>query len=130
MIISVQFKYKKFDTYGGRKYSYFCDIDGVKVGDLVNVPAGKGEGVARVTDINVPEESIYPAIRKIMKSVISIAEDPAPCDKRSCETCDELTPIGEGDHICGADPHKMPICEYSPSDEYLWCKGTYYRRKT
>jgi len=130
MIISVQFKSKKTDAYGGQKYSYFCNIEGVKVGDLVNVPAGKGEGIARVTDINVPEESIYPAIRKIMKSVISIAEEPAACVSCNCETCEELTPIGEGDHICGADPHKMPVSDYSPTDEYLWCKGTHYRRKT
>lgn len=42
---------------------------------------------------------------------------------RRCEDCGEFTPIGEGDHICGVDPHRMPVSDYSPTSDYFWCKG-------
>ena len=76
MIISAQFKNKKYGTYGGRKYSYFCDIPGVKPGDYVKVPAGTGESVALVAEVDVPESKVDDRIRAIMKSVIAIVEDP------------------------------------------------------
>jgi hypothetical protein len=41
-----------------------------------------------------------------------------------CETCNECTAIGEGDHIClASDVPKMVLDSYAPSDEYLWCGG-------
>ena len=43
-----------------------------------------------------------------------------------CEECAEFTAIGEGDHICGADPHKMPVSEYTPTEDYFWCKGAHF----
>lgn len=44
----------------------------------------------------------------------------------SCETCAEFTPIGEGDHICGVDPLRMPVSDYTPTDDYFWCHGRHY----
>ena len=43
-----------------------------------------------------------------------------------CERCEEFTPIGEGDHICGADPHRMPVSDYMPTEDYYWCKGAHF----
>ena len=43
-----------------------------------------------------------------------------------CEECAEFTAIEEGDHICGADPHKMPVSDYTPTEDYFWCKGAHF----
>ena len=51
---------------------------------------------------------------------------------KCCETCSNLTPIGEGDHICDAvnsdngRPFIMPISEYQPTSEYFKCEGLKY----
>ena len=76
MIISAQFKSKKTGTYGGRKYSYFCDIPGVKPGDYVKVPARDSEEVILVAEVDIPESKVDDRILAIMKSVIAIVEDP------------------------------------------------------
>ena len=49
---------------------------------------------------------------------------------KCCETCINLTPIGEGDHVCteGKKP-KMPLCEYEPTNEYMWCRGKKYMER-
>ena len=44
----------------------------------------------------------------------------------SCETCANLIPIGEGDHICDADPLRIPLCEYKHTEDYFWCGGSQY----
>ena len=47
---------------------------------------------------------------------------------KCCETFSNLTPIGEGDHICDAvnsdngRPFIMPISEYQPTSEYFKCE--------
>ncbi len=76
MIISAQFKRNGDGQYSGRKYSYYCDIPGVKPGDFVRVPARDEEAVVRVAEINVPESRIEDRILTVMKSVIAVAEDP------------------------------------------------------
>ena len=43
-----------------------------------------------------------------------------------CETCINLVPIGEGDHICDEDPMKMVLEDYAPTDDYSWCQGKKY----
>ena len=126
MIISAQFKSKKTDTYGGRKYSYFCDIPGVKAGDFVKVPAGDSEAVALVAEVDIPESNVDDRILAIMKSVIAIAKDPDYGSNAACEACGEFIPIGEGDHICGVDPHKMPVSNYIPTADYCWCHGKHF----
>lgn len=53
-------------------------------------------------------------------------------NKPACETCSNLIPIGEGDHICFevessyGEPSIMPISDYMPTTEYLKCKGKKY----
>ena len=120
MIISVQFK-RKDGEYGGLQYSYLCDVPGVQPGDLVRVSTKDGESIVRVTEIDVPESRIDSRILPILKHILG----PADC---SCESCSEFTPIGEGDHICGADPTKMPVSGYAPTDDYGWCKGKHYEK--
>ena len=126
MIISVLFKSKKTGEYRGRQHSYLCDLPDVKPGDYVKVPAGDSESIVLVAETNVPESRIDERIMPLLKNVISIAEAPDAGPNCCCETCGEFTPIGEGDHICGADPHKMPVSDYSPTEDYLWCKGKHY----
>ena len=86
MIINVQFKNKVSPGFGGRKYSYRTDL-GVAVGDIVKVPTSGDTGIAKVTDINVPESSVAPHILPLLKTVTEFAEiqlfdpqapDPAP----------------------------------------------------
>lgn len=43
-----------------------------------------------------------------------------------CENCSEFTPIGEGDHICGFDPTRMPVSDYAPTEDYFWCNGKHF----
>jgi hypothetical protein len=48
----------------------------------------------------------------------------------SCECCDYLDPIGEGDHICDkADYPKIVLADYLPTDDYLWCGGKHFVEK-
>lgn len=46
-----------------------------------------------------------------------------------CENCQNLNPIGDGDHICDESPTRMPVCEYGPTGDYLWCRGKYFISK-
>ena len=48
---------------------------------------------------------------------------------RLCENCGNLIPIGEGDHICDAEIGRMPLSDYIPTDDYLWCGGSQFMRK-
>ena len=57
--------YKK--VFSGRSYSYYTIIE-LKVGDLVLAPTKYGVQVARVSEINVPEESIK-NIKNYMKLI-------------------------------------------------------------
>ena len=54
------------------------------------------------------------------------ARNPAKKLPHPCENCGEFTPIGEGDHICGFDPMRMPVSEYVPTDDYFWFKGKHF----
>lgn len=42
---------------------------------------------------------------------------------KCCETCMNLMPIGEGDHICEENPMQMVLEDYAPTDDYFWCQG-------
>lgn len=76
MIINVQYKNKKTGEYGGRRYSYFCDLS-VEKGDLVKVPVRDTEETALVAETNVPEGEVDERILKVMKSVIAVLEPPS-----------------------------------------------------
>lgn len=53
-------------------------------------------------------------------------------DKRykCCETCGNMQPIGEGDHICDAccdhdgSPTALVLESYLPADDYFICGGS------
>ena len=38
-----------------------------------------------------------------------------------CLNCKYCLPIGEGDHICEKNPHKMVLEDYTPTDDFNWC---------
>ena len=44
-------------TFGGKAYSYYTNRK-VKVGDLVIAPTSYGEKIARVSEINIPEDKV------------------------------------------------------------------------
>ena len=133
MIVFVQFK-GRTDVYGGMKFSYNCNLD-VRPGDIVRVPTKYGETTARVAEINVMPSRIDDSILAVLKTVKEIVppEPPAPPKKQVpshvCEGCAEFTPIGEGDHICGADPFRMVVSDYQPTDDYYWCEGRRFAKQ-
>lgn len=73
MIVKCQFKIKDSDVYGGKEYTYLTDLP-VKVGDLVRVPTGSTEGIARVSATDVPEHTISANLFRVLKNVTGFAE--------------------------------------------------------
>jgi len=67
-IISVKYE-DNFEpkAFGGRAYSYYTDI-AVEVGDLVIAPTVTGDKIARVSEINIPEEKIQ-SIKPYLKTI-------------------------------------------------------------
>lgn len=56
-IVSVQFKNRHSEGYGGKEYTYLADIP-VSVGDIVNVPTKYGDSEAMVRKVDVPVTDI------------------------------------------------------------------------
>lgn len=56
-IVSVQFKSRYSDTYGGKEYAYLSDVP-VSEGDIVKVPTKFGDTEAKVARVDVPESEI------------------------------------------------------------------------
>lgn len=57
-IISVKYEDKFMPkTFGGKAYSYYSAIE-LEIGDLVIAPTATGDKIARVSEINIPEEKI------------------------------------------------------------------------
>ena len=56
-IVSVQFKSRYSDTYGGKEYAYLSDVP-VSEGDIVKVPTKFGDTEAKVCRVDVPESEI------------------------------------------------------------------------
>lgn len=73
MIVKCQFKQDEIKGYGGRMYTYMTDLP-LKVGDIVRVPAGDGEGIARVSVIDVPEHTVDANLFRVLKHVIGFAD--------------------------------------------------------
>lgn len=48
---------------------------------------------------------------------------------KQCETCMNLLPIGEGDHLCDANDLVLVMEDYSPTDDYYWCCGRNWEEK-
>nr|WP_325297110.1 hypothetical protein [uncultured Dysosmobacter sp.] len=114
-IIKVQFF--KGSIPRGKEYTYFTP-EPVEVGEVVDIETKHGTARAMVSAVDVPEAEIA-AFRDKAKTILGKSD-------LQCEKCGEFTAIGEGDHICGADPTRMPVSEYAPTDDYFWCKGAHF----
>ncbi len=110
----IKVRFFKGGTPVGKEYSYYTP-EPVEVGNIVDIRSRDGTVHAMVTTVDVPEAEIA-AFKNRAKSIIG----KSVCQ---CEKCGEFTPIGEGDHICGAAPQRMPVSEYQPTEDYFWCKG-------
>ena len=104
----IKVKFFRGSIPAGKEYTYLTP-EPVDVGDVVDIETKMGKTRAMVCQVDVPEAEIAPFR--------------ARCQ---CERCEEFTPIGEGDHICGADPHRMPVSDYMPTEDYYWCKGAHF----
>lgn len=47
----------------------------------------------------------------------------------SCETCGNLIPLGEGDHMCDVDPSQLVLEDYEQTEDYFWCHGKYWKER-
>lgn len=67
-IISVKYE-DNFEpkTFGGNAYSYYTATK-VEIGDLVVAPTAYGDKIARVSEINIPEEKIQ-SIKPYLKTI-------------------------------------------------------------
>ena len=110
----IKVRFFKGGTLAGKEYSYYTP-EQVNVGDIVDIGTKLGTVRAMVTKVDVSKSAIA-AFKTAVKTIIG----KSAC---RCEDCAEFTAIGEGDHICGADPHKMPVSDYIPTEDYFWCKG-------
>lgn len=72
-IVSVQYKRKGSDEFGGRAYNYFSAIP-VKVGDIVSVPTAQGTSIAQVCEVDVPESKIDERIMPLLKTITEYAD--------------------------------------------------------
>lgn len=67
-IISVKYEsFYKPKIFEGKSYSYYSSTD-VNVGDLVIAPSAYGDKIARVSEINIPEEKIE-QIKPYLKTI-------------------------------------------------------------
>ena len=53
MIVGVNYKNEKTGKYGGRAYSYYCEVEGIKVGDLMVAPVKDGERTVQIVELDV-----------------------------------------------------------------------------
>lgn len=74
MVVEVNYANNSRDGFGTRPYSYFCTIPDIKVGDLVKAPTGRGESLARVSAVDIPEYRISSDILGLMKTITEKAE--------------------------------------------------------
>ncbi len=68
-IISVKYE-DQFNpkTFSGKAYSYYTAVE-VEVGDLVIAPTSNGNKIARVSEINIPEEKVV-MIKPYLKLIV------------------------------------------------------------
>ncbi len=68
IIVSVKYEDKyNPKTFSGKSYSYFSSTP-LEVGDIVEAPTKFGNSIARVSEINIPEEKIR-SIKPYMKII-------------------------------------------------------------
>ena len=67
-IISVKYESNNAPkVFEGKSYSYYSNVD-VNVGDLVVAPTAYGDKIARVSEINIPEDKIQ-SIKPYLKTI-------------------------------------------------------------
>jgi len=64
MLIGVKYL-KKDREMSPREYTYFCGLQDLEIGDLVNAETVNGDMLAMVTSLDVPEEKIAPFRDKV-----------------------------------------------------------------
>lgn len=74
-IIGVNLKDRHSDSYQGKAYNYFCDIDDLAVGDLLAAPTKDGDATVRVCAVGVDPETIDPNIKLILKTITKRADE-------------------------------------------------------
>lgn len=120
----IKLKFLRNGEPSGREYTYISKSD-VNVGDTVQVKEPDSpdheppKGI--VTAVNVPESEVESFKDKLKEIVGKVCV--------SCETCENLIACGEGDHICDAGDGKVPIVDYEPTADYMWCCGNKYKCK-
>jgi len=67
-IVTVQFKNKYGEGFGGREYSYYADVP-LEVGQYVKVPTRYGDSLARVSKVGISEETMGGALRACLKHI-------------------------------------------------------------
>lgn len=67
-IVSVKYE-DKFNprTFGGKSYTYYTNIE-VKIGDLVIAPTVAGDKIARISEVDIPEEKVE-SIKPYLKTI-------------------------------------------------------------
>lgn len=67
-IVSVKYE-DKFNprTFGGKSYTYYTNIE-VGIGDLVIAPTVAGDKIARVSEVDIPEEKVE-SIKLYLKTI-------------------------------------------------------------
>lgn len=118
----VKLKFLRDGKPRGREYTYISKSK-VDVGDIVAVRKPDKEGVeipkGIITKVNVPEKEVE-SFKDRLKEIAGKIE-------LRCEECENLAACGEGDYVCLEGDKKVPIIDYRPTEDYLWCKGTKYK---
>lgn len=67
-IVSVKYE-DKFNprTFGGKSYTYYTSIK-VEIGDLVIAPTVAGDKIARISEVDIPEEKVE-SIKPYLKTI-------------------------------------------------------------
>lgn len=106
----------------GREYTYISKAK-VEVGDIVIVrnPDTQGAELPKgiITMVDVPKTEVE-SFKDKLKEIVGKIEP-------KCEDCENLIACGEGDHICLEGNEKVPIMDYQPTKDYMWCKGKKYK---
>lgn len=74
MIVNVNYK-SKDGRFGGRAYSYFCDIPDAREGDVVMAPTARGESEAVIVETHVAESRVAEHVLPLLKTIIRRKED-------------------------------------------------------
>lgn len=73
--ISVQ--YARDGEYGGREYTYIDGTEtGVNVGDIVVAPTARGDNLARVSAVDVPDSKIDERVMPLIRTIEDFAPSP------------------------------------------------------